>query len=148
MKNKRRMDRLIRRYEERRADRASEDARTRPFKDRVKTIFDAPRFVVTDFFCTVCKLDCAGTGFRQVCTLRQNLPTAWFVGFCPKGHRLVRRITDKDTDSYYDRSPLIRRQRYELRDDLLTPEDPRFRMLYPKQWEKLYGQQTNTRKKG
>lgn len=138
-KNTSKLKRLIARYDQRRKERAEKDEKERPFKDRVKAIFDAPRFAITDFYCSVCKHDVSGTAFRQVCTIRQDRPTAWFVSFCPKGHRLVRRITDKDTDPYYDISPLVRRQRYELRDDLLTPDDPRFKILYPKQWEKLYG---------
>lgn len=137
--NKRRLSRLIKRYEQRRQEREWRKEKERPFKERVEAIFSAPKFVVTDFYCKQCRKDVAGTGFRQVCTIRPQYPTAWFVSICPSGHRIVRRITDKDTDPYYDLSPLIARQRYEMRDDLLTPEDPRFKILYPAQWEKLFG---------
>lgn len=141
MKNKRAgkvpHKRLIARYEARRKERAAKEAKERPFKDRVRAIMEAPRFVITDFWCDHCRKDVSGTGFRQVCVIREHAPTAWFVSLCPKGHRLVRRITDKDTDPYYSRSMLVARQRYDLRDDLLTPDDPRFKILYPKQWAEL-----------
>ena len=131
--------RLKERYDRVRAEKEAKVEKERPFRERVASIFEAPRFVVTDFFCPVCKKDCVGTGYRQVCTIRPWAPTAWFMGICPKGHRMIRRITDKNTDPYYDLSPMVARQRWELRDAFLTPDDPRFKELYPEQWEKLMG---------
>lgn len=32
---------------------------------------------------------------------------------------------------------MIQRQRYELQDAFLTPDDPRFKVLYPKQYKEL-----------
>ena len=113
------------------------EERERPFKDRVRAIMEAPRFTQTDFWCDKCKKDCSGLGYRQVNTFRERLPTAWFTGFCPIGHRLIRRITDKDSDPYYDRSLIVQRSRYEMADDLMTPDDPRFKVLYPKQYDEL-----------
>jgi hypothetical protein len=146
--NKKRLERLIRRYDQRRKEREERNERERPFKERVKDIFDARKFVITDFYCTVCNKDVSGTGFRQVCTIRQNFPTAWYVSWCPKGHKLVRRITDKDTDPYYELSPLVARQRWEMRDELLDPSDPRFKVIYPKQYAKLFpnGEKTANKK--
>lgn len=115
--------------------------RERPFLDRLKAIMDAPRFATVDFWCTQCKKDCTGMGYRQVCTILPKYPTAWFLGFCSKGHRMIRRITDKDRDPYYFQSLFLMRQRSEMELDLLTPDDPRFKTLYPKQWEELYGKQ-------
>jgi hypothetical protein len=137
-KESREKQRILReRYDERRRWREAEEAVQRPFKDRVKAIFDAPRFTVMDFWCNTCKKDCTGTGYRQVGTLRDRLPTAWFIGYCPRGHKMIRRITDKSSDPYYDSSFIIMRQRYELADALLTPDDPRFKLLYPKQYAEL-----------
>lgn len=129
--------RLKERYDRKRAERLAQELANKPFRDRVTAIFEAPRYVVTDFWCPVCKKDCVGTGYRQVCTVRDRLPTAWFTGFCPVGHRLVRRITDKDTDPYYNFSLMVQRQRWEHRDDLLTPNDPRFKEVYPEKWKEL-----------
>jgi hypothetical protein len=138
MKNSSKLKRLIARYDKRRKERELKDKLERPFKERLQDIFSANKFVVTDFYCPVCKQDVSGTGFRQVCTIRQNYPTAWYVSFCPSHHKIIRRITDKDTDPYYELSPLVKRQRYELRDDLLDPTDPRFKVLYPEQFAKLF----------
>ena len=128
---------LKNRYNWRVAERKAQKERERPFKERLHVIFSSPRFIITDFWCDICRRDCTGTGFRQVCTIRPQLPTAWFMGFCPEGHKMIRRITDKGSDPYYDRSLLVQRQRYELSDALLTPDDPRFKVVYPKQWEEL-----------
>lgn len=136
---------LINRYEQRRKERQIATDRERPFKDRAEVIFSAPRRTVTDFWCKTCGKDCTGTGFRQVSTIRDRLPTAWFVGYCPIGHKVIRRISDKDTDPYYDLSFMIKRMRYDLRDALLTPDNPRFKLLYPKQWEALYGEKKGTK---
>jgi hypothetical protein len=143
-----RLRRLVARYEKRVHERRMREERERPFKERVQAIFEAPRYVITDFYCRQCNKDVSGTAFRQVCTMRQNLPTAWFVSICPKGHRIVRRITDKDSDPYYDLSPLVARQRFEMRDDLLDPSDPRFKILYPAQYAKLFpnGEKTTDKK--
>lgn len=130
---------LRERYDLLRQLRAEREEKERPFNDRVKAIMDAPRFTIMDFWCNRCKKDCTGTGYRQTCILRPRLPTAWFVGFCPVGHKVIRRITDKETDPYYDSSFMIMRMRHEMRDDLLTPDDPRFKELYPKKWEELMG---------
>jgi hypothetical protein len=131
------LKKLIDRYDQRRRDRAAKEALEKPFKDRMEVIFSAPRFTKTDFWCKVCQKDCSGTGYRQVQTHRERYPTAWFVGYCPVGHKVIRRITDKNTDPYYDLSFMVKRMRYDMRDDLLTPEDPRFKVLYPKKWEEL-----------
>lgn len=125
------------RYDASQKARAEKEERERPLKERILDIFSAPRSINTDFFCIKCKRDCSGTGYRQVCTIRDYAPTAWFIGFCPKGHKMIRRITDKNTDPYYELSPIIQRQRHELADALLDPSDPRFKVLYPKQWEEL-----------
>ena len=134
------------RYDQAAAKRAAEKAAVQPFLDRVEAIAHSPRFTITDFWCATCKRDCQGTGYRQVSTMYPRWPFAWYTGFCPEGHKVLRRITDKGTDPYYDSSYLVQRMRFTMRDDLLTPEDPRFKVLYPKQWEELYGQKPTDKK--
>jgi len=131
------IQRLKDKYDEARRKRHLKDIKDKPLKDRIKDIFDAALYVNTDFYCPICKRDCSGPGYRRTCTLRPHSPTAWYVGFCPKGHRMIRRITDKNTDPYYDLSFMVKRQRYDMADALLTPDDPRFKLLYPKQYEEL-----------
>ena len=137
-KNSKKINDLKERYDIARAKRWARQDRERPYMERISAIYEAPRFVVTDFFCPVCKKDCVGTGYRQVATIRERAPTAWYIGFCPNNHKMIRRITDKETDPYYDLSPLIARQRWEMRDMLLTPDDPRFKELYPDAYKKLF----------
>ena len=141
------MQNLRDRYDQAVAKRAAEKAAMQPFLDRVEAITHSPRFTTTDFWCATCQRDCQGTGYRQVSTIRERWPTAWFVGYCPTGHKVLRRITDKNTDPYYDSSYMVKRMRFTLRDDLLTPEDPRFKVLYPRQWEELYGKSQEPKSK-
>ena len=131
------IQRLQDKYDAARVKRVKKEDEDRPLKERFKEIFNAAKYVNTDFYCPVCKKDCSGPGYRQVCTLREWAPTAWYVGYCPKGHKMIRRITDKSTDPYYEQSFMVMRQRYEMADMLLDPSDPRFKILYPKQYEEL-----------
>lgn len=133
--NKSLKQRLKDRYDHVRKLRLERQEKERPYLDRISAIFEAPKVVITDFWCNKCKRDCNGHGYRQVSLIRQKLPTAWFKAYCPKGHLMLRYITDKNIDPYYLLSFNLQRQRYDLRDDLLTPMDPRFRVLYPKQYE-------------
>jgi len=132
-------ERLAAYYDDIRKKREEIAEKNAPFLDRVKAIMDAPRFATVDFWCDKCQKDCTGRGYRQVCTLRERTPTAWYLGFCSKGHRMIRRITDKSSDPYYNQSIFLMRQRNEMALDLLTPDDPRFKILYPKQWKELMG---------
>ena len=125
------------RYEMLTKKRAERMERERPLRERADLIFSAPRVIMTDFWCDVCKEDCSGVGFRQVSMVRPLLPVAWFEGTCPVGHKLLRYITDKEVDPYYEQSMLLQQQRWEMQDDFLTPDNPRFKELYPRQYEEL-----------
>lgn len=67
----------------------------------------------------------------------KDVPYAYYEGMCPAKHLARRHITDKHLDPYYHLSAMIRKQRHDMRDDLLTPADPRFRIVYPRQWAQL-----------
>lgn len=103
---------------------------------RWKLINEAARFHKTDFWCRHCTLDFTAYGFKRVSTAVPP-PDAWYEAFCPLGHFAVRHITDKPRDPYYRESVLIRQQRHELRDELLQPDDPRFKHVYPTQWRRM-----------
>jgi hypothetical protein len=49
----------------------------------------------------------------------------------------MRYITDKGHDPYYGRSEMMRKQRAQLADALLTPDNPRFALVYPQKWREL-----------
>jgi len=137
MIEKKLIKKLQKRYEMLTKKRADRMERERPLRERAEVIFSAPRVIITDFWCQKCKRDCSGVGFRRVCTSRKLLPTAWLEGICPKGHIIMRYITDKEEDPYYNLSLMVQEQRYKMADDLLTPNDPRFKEVYPKQWAEL-----------
>ena len=135
------MKRLINRYDEARAKRLKKEEEERPIKEQIDAIIEAPRFSTIDFWCNKCKKDCSGTAYRQIRTLPHRLPIAWYMGFCPKGHKLIRRITDKLCDPYYFQSIMIKRQRMEYADLLLTPDNPKFKEIYPEQYKELMKKQ-------
>jgi hypothetical protein len=108
-----------------------------PFVDRLNEIREAARVIQTDFFCSVCKKDFVGMGFKQVSAIRDLQPCAWYVGKCPEGHRAIRYITDKWADPYYNRSLVVAMQREQMKDDFLDPSDPRFKKLYPEAYKRL-----------
>lgn len=128
---------LVDRYDTRRKEREDRRKLLEPFVDRLNDIRQSPRVVQSDFFCTVCKKDFVGMGFKQVSAIREMLPCAWYVGKCPEGHRSLRYITDKWADPYYEQSLLVSKQRFEMKDDFLDPSDPRFKELYPEAYKRL-----------
>lgn len=91
------------------------------------------------WWCDQCRQDCDGPGFKEIRWPVGDLWFAFYRGFCPKGHMLVRRITDKMTDPYFFKSRVIQREQAEHADEMLTPNDPRFREVYPEQWADLQG---------
>lgn len=137
---------LQKRYDEAVERRILKEIQDKPLQDRIKTIFGAKKFIQMDFWCDDCKRDCSGTGYRQVYTQRLKAPTAWYTGFCPYNHKMIRRITDKLSDPYYELSYMVRRQRYDLADDMMTPDNPLFKDRYPDQWKELYGKKGTNNK--
>lgn len=129
---------LIKRVNANREARAAELERTRERRERHKEIREAPGRTRIDFWCDECASDFQGTGWKVTRNMASDkLPIAWYVGWCPVGHKAIRQITEKYLDPYYNRSAVIRAQRQEFADAMLTPNDPRFRILYPDQWRKL-----------
>jgi hypothetical protein len=129
------IEKLKKRVDGRREDRERRKSMDAALRARQRDIDDAPDCVLHDFWCTRCKADFSGMGWKQ--TRKSTPPIAWYVGICPKGHEAIRRITDKADDPYYRLSLLVRRQRVDMEDDFLTPDNPRFKQLYPEQYKKL-----------
>lgn len=129
---------LTNRVKERRTWRAEDAERSRPLKERWEAISGEPDVKTFQFWCEdkKCKRDFVSLAFKQV-RKNQGWPLAWYVGQCPLGHECMRRITDKGNDPYFYQSEMLARERVRYADDFLTPDDPRFRMKYPKMWEKL-----------
>lgn len=56
------------------------------------------------------------------------------MGFCPRGHRALRYITEARIDPYFLQSKKLRIQREMMKKDLLQPGQFGFKTLYPKAW--------------
>lgn len=132
-------DKLIKRVEQNREVREQQKIKDNLLNGRVREIKDAPKRQKTDFWCEDCQKDFSGIGYKEV-RERPTFLIAWYTGFCPMGHKCIRRITDKVDDPYYHLSLMVRRQRVDFGNDLVQPGDPRFARLYPEQFKKLQDQ--------
>lgn len=130
------IERLKRRVKDRADERQRLKDTTQEARDRARAIREAPDRLMYDFYCTDCASDFTGPAWKDGYT-RHSVQYAWYTGFCPLGHKAIRHITDKHWDAYYHLSDIMRHQRQEFADALLTPADPRFRKLYPAQWRKI-----------
>lgn len=111
--------------------------RTQAYRDRMLEIKHAPNRDRVAFWCSKCQRDIVSYAYKQVRYPKGQLPIAWHVGKCPDGHTLIRYITDKGADPYYHQSFFMRLERSRLANDLVQPDDPRFRILYPAQYRKM-----------
>lgn len=128
---------LRRRVEINRADRERDEKLRLWLEGRVKEIKNAPERVRTSFFCDQCDADWDGPGYKQVRWPTYSLWYAYYIGYCPKRHPCVRRITDKFNDPYFYKSYIIRKEQARMSDDLLPDWHPRFKYVYPKQWAEM-----------
>jgi len=132
------VERLQSRIEANRESRERELLKDKALEDRLKVIREAFPITRLGFWCRKCRQDFEGQAFKQVrYPASGGAPVAWYRSFCPKRHEAIRRITDKLKDNYYYESEMLKRQRIDLADAMLTPDDPRFRVVYPDQWQKL-----------
>lgn len=144
MIGKKQAERLQERIEKNRAARQSAIEKSRPYREREREVNEAPKIVPRmDFWCQACgeydrtKGDIVAVARKQSWHPSGGLPSARYAGECPKGHLVLRFITEKNRDPYYRQSEKMHRERKAAADDLLQPNDPRFRQVYPAQWERL-----------
>lgn len=133
-------DRLKDRVEGRGLEREMTLMRVKERMERDRAISDAKDMVPNlEFWCRTCKRDFVGFGFKQVrvMPLKDRTRIAFYYGHCPQLHRCIRRITDKLADPYYRESFIVLRQAIDFADDLMTPNDPRFALRYPKEYERF-----------
>lgn len=143
------IDKLEKRVESNREQRARDATLGAEYRERMKLIQETPDHLPMGFWCTTCESDFEGMGHKcddlygydldsgKLYATGTPRPRAWYAGICPEGHRAIRRITDKLTDPYYWQSEVLKRQRVQMADDLVQPDDPRFAKLYPEQWRKM-----------
>jgi hypothetical protein len=131
--------RLQRRIEDRVENRERMIRNNAEYNAHIKAINEAMDEVQIDFWCEGCGKDFTSNGYKTIGKLGR-WPVAWYVGLCPKGHKCLRRITDKGNDVYYYRSKMVQLQRILSSDDIITPDNPRFKLIYPDKWRELYGE--------
>lgn len=131
-----REERLLRRIEDNRSSRERIALQEKGYTDHKRVIIEAYEVTRMDFWCQACRKD-FNTSARKQVRFSSRWPVAWYVGLCPKKHVCIRYITDKDRDPYYRRSVMIARQRVELADAMLTPDNPRFALVYPQKYREI-----------
>lgn len=62
---------------------------------------------------------------------------AYFRAVCPKGHKVVRYITEKDKDPYYRKSEKVQKELRKMKRDLIQPGEDGFKTYYSEQWKKI-----------
>ena len=107
--------------------------------ERERVNDEAPLYKRQDAFCEVCDRD-----YSVMLKKHGTSLLAYYVAFCPYGHPVRREITLRDR--YYDQSKKVRAEREMYSDLLLTPNDPRFRLVYPEQWKELERQREEREK--
>ena len=132
-------DRFIKRIQENRDLRERVKRREQEYASRVKTVREASDMANMDFWCPLCRKDFTGTGYKREGWV-DGWPRAWYVGKCRCGKHAIRRITDKGGDRYYQQSFKIRFQRVRDYNDMLTPADDLFKIIYPHEYRKITSQ--------
>lgn len=140
---------LAERVKRGREERAIDKAREEAYRKRQKEIDEAPDVAPQDFWCDhkKCKRDFSSLGRKRM-NWGFNLDTgnayipegprmAWYWARCKEGHICERYILEKWNDPYFRLSIKIREMQAKHADDMLTPDDPRFKTVYPVQWARM-----------
>lgn len=126
---------LIDAQERRASDRNYHRQKQKDRDEREKDIRDAQLFVLTDFWCHVCKTDFKSQTIKEV-EQDWSCPSqriAFYKTKCTKGHWCQRRITDKSSDGFLSRSKNIARDKGQHYADTIQPYQTNFNLLYGKQ---------------
>lgn len=85
------------------------------------------------FFCKACGVD-QDLNARLI----TNSYAQTFQANCQDcGKKLIRYITDKNKDPYFYESVKLKKQRHEMKRDLIQPGQEGFQMLYKKEYDKI-----------
>lgn len=128
---------LRKRVEINRRDREQHEKLKKWLESRLKDITEAKERVRTSFFCETCDADWDGPGYKQARWPKGTMWYAYYLGYCPKGHACVRRITDKLADPYFFKSYVIRKEQAKHGDEFLPHWHPRFKLVYPEAYAAL-----------
>lgn len=114
--------------------------------ERWKLVNESPERQRMDFWCRTCLKDFSAMGYKtlhSVYDVDRNISvvkepvSAWYDAQCPKGHLMRRNLTDPQNDRYFELSLKVRQDRELYADAMLTPNDDRFKHVYPEQWKEL-----------
>lgn len=133
-------ERLIKRIEDNRELRSRIKRNEQNYNDHMSVITSSADILVLDFWCKSCSKDVSATGHKRVGTAGV-WPTAWYVAKCLCGGSLLRRLTDKSKDEYFRLSENIKYQRVRNYNDMLTPADDLFKVIYPKEYARITSKQ-------
>jgi len=124
---------LIEGQEKRAADRKYHQDKEKLLRERDELIADSKPFVLTDFYCDKCKKDFKGQAIKQVeLDWYANQRIAYYKSKCFRGHWVIRLITDKYKDGFYQRSKLVFLDRGNHFNDTVQPHETGFNLLYGK----------------
>ena len=88
--------------------------------------------VEMDFYCKDCRLDQKQKTFK-----RQNRFGFWYETSCVTCEKTLKRLPQSKLDPYFFESIKLKRERDVLAKDLIQPGDPRFKLYYKDQWDKM-----------
>ncbi len=138
---KKKYDKIAESIENKQAARAAVERLREILKDRREAVEYAPPVVETDVWCQRCQRDVTTTCCKEV-RLSAKPFIAFYRGVCPAGHWCIRRITDIETDPYFYQSAYVKKLRVERGDDLIQPDHPYFKYVFPLQWAELEKQRS------
>lgn len=120
----------------------AKDKKEKERRERERVNESAPFYARKDVWCESCQRDYS-------CLLRKhgNELHAYYLGKCPASHTVRREITNT-IDPYFYKSQRLRKERILYADDLLTPNDDRFRIVYPDKWRELERQRAEREARG
>lgn len=115
-------------------DRQYHRDRIKENEEREEEIEKAQAVVLTDFWCDACKKDFTSHAIKQVEEDWSNLNQrkAFYKTKCFKGHWVIRLITDKWKDKFWQKSKLLALDRGKGFLDALQPFETGYNMLYKK----------------
>lgn len=125
---------LIAAQDKRHEDRTITREREAMRHERDEEIKKTQMVVLTDFFCSTCRIDFKSVSIKQweVDWSNASQHIAFYKTKCDKGHWCIRHITDKQKDGFYVRSKLMALDRGNHYADTIQPWETGFNMLYKK----------------
>jgi len=120
---------LIQRQEKNVEDRNIHRNREKEKEERNKDIIEENGIELKEFWCNECSLDFAQIAYKQVDNWGLN---ACYKGKCECGKWVIRYITDKNRDPYWNESDKTVALSRVNAEDLLQPHQSGFNLMYKK----------------